>query len=269
MLLWVRISSQKGGESIVGITYKTCIYSSGESQISDKINIENYADIGFDIKLIDGEYHNIFSHLSKYKVDIVIIDATSFNKDDLSYVIDIIYQNFCKNVVLVSNDEIDNENVDNILFKDTNSFDLILLEELLNCKRKIEQNPHCNSLLIKRKVSEILIQMMFSSKHDGFKYYLEATTIAYLNYPYDYSTMELYKEVAIKYGKTICAVEKSMRSALLSAFNRVKNSALTAENAKIKSTFTYNINNNMAIGMIVSKLLMDQNLTQDAKLMCF
>lgn len=269
MLLLCRISSQKGGESIVGITYKTCIYSSGESQISDKINFSYYSDIGFDIKLIEGEYHNIFSHLSKYKVDIVIIDATCFNREDLSYVIDIIYQNFCKNVVLVSDDEMENENVDNIVIKDAHSFDLVLLEELLSCKRKIEQNPHCNSVLIKRKISEILIQMMFSSKHDGFKYYIEATTIAYLNYPYDYSTMDLYKEVAIKYGKTICAVEKSMRSALLSAFKRVKNSALTSENAKIKSTFTYNMNNNMAIGMIVSKLLMDQNLNQDSKIVCY
>ena len=268
MLSLGRISSQKGGEFIVGITYKTCIYSTGKSQISDNINFSHYSDIGFDIKLINGEYHNIFSHLSKYKVDIVVLDAISLDGDDLSYLIDIIYQNFCKNIVLVSNCEIENENVDNIIFKDSHNFGLILLEELLRCKRKIERNPNCNSVLIKRKISEILIQMMFSSKHDGFKYYLEATTIAYLNYPYDYSTMDLYKEVALKYGKTICAVEKCMRSALLSAFKRVKNSALTTENAKIKSVFTYNMNNNMAIGMIVSKLLMDKNLNQDVDIVC-
>lgn len=241
------------------ISFQTCVYSMGNSLLINNID-KNYLDkLGFCISFIKGNYHDLFEFISQNKADILVIDTFGMDKVDLDYMVNIVYNNFCSNVILIGEKEVDFYQVDSIIVDNWKHFDLKFYSCLLNCKRKMKQTPQYNIEAIKTRISEILFQLMFSAKHDGFKYYIEASTIAFLKYPYDYSTMELYKEVGEKFGKTSCAVEKSMRTALLSAFNKVRNSEPTLENMKIKNTLTYNMNNNMTISLIVSTLLMDQN----------
>ena len=74
--------------------------------------------------------------------------------------------------------------------------DLKLGLSLLNIKKEIEKIPSKNIDLIHVKVCELLTDFMFSSSHDGFRYYVEAVTRSYLRYPYKFPMLELYKEIA-------------------------------------------------------------------------
>ena len=84
-----------------------------------------------------------------------------------------------------------------------------------------------------------------------------------MKYPNNYSMMDLYKEVSNMHGKTVCAVEKSMRTALMYAFNKLKNAPKTIEFEKRRSVLTYDLNNNTAIGLMLNILLNDEFIKED------
>ena len=229
--------------------------------IQKHISPDDLRNLGFDCVIINSSSKALFEYISKNKVDILVANTDGLDKDRFAYVLDIVYNNFCKNILIVSDTEwVSYDSINYMDDKDIMNFDLKFNMMLLRIKKQIEMSPSRNMALIKSKVCEILCEFMFSSKHDGFVYYVDAICKAFFKFPFNYSTMEIYKEVAEKYGKTVCAVEKSMRKALVYAQEKLASLPTTQENTKLKKYLTYNLTNNTAISMIVSRLVLDKDI---------
>ena len=175
-----------------------------------------------------------------------------------------IYNNFCKNILLVLDYDIDLDiEANKLIVLDNNNFELKLGVKLMDIKRDIESYPSRNILLLKNKISNMLEDFQFSTRHDGFKYYIDAILFAYMKLPDSYHTMKVYKLIAEKYGKTIFAVEKSMRVALMFAFNKLKSAPSTSEFDELRTHLTYDLNNNTAISMLLNRLIKDEEIKED------
>lgn len=239
----------------------TCILDGKNGLIQKHISSDDLRNLGFDCVIINSSSKALFEYISKNKVDILVANTDGLDKDRFAYVLDIVYNNFCKNILIVSDTEwVSYDSINYMDDKDMMNFDLKFNMMLLRIKKQIEMSPSRNVALIKSKVCEILCEFMFSSKHDGFMYYVDAICKAFFKFPFNYSTMEIYKEVAEKYGKTVCAVEKSMRKALVYAQEKLARLPTTQENTKLKKYLTYNLTNNTAISMIVSRLVLDKDI---------
>ena len=243
----------------MNIDLKTVIYENGDA-LKKHIESANLHNLGFECVVLQDDYQKLIEWLAKNKADIVVINADNWDRERLSFVLEMIYNNFCKNIIVAGSEHFANADYIYVDHISSTNFDLKLNMALLQIKKKIDATPAHNTTLIKSKICELLCNFMFSSKHDGFKYYVDAVLRAYVSFPYSYSTMEIYKKVGENYGKTACAVEKSMRTALWNAFNKLKDAPVTPENMKLKSYLTYDMNNNMAISMIVSRLVLDKDI---------
>ena len=243
----------------MNIDLKTVIFESGDA-LKKHVESANLQNLVFECVVINDDYQKLIEWIAKNKADIIVFNADNWDRERLSYVLEMIHSNFCKNIIVACEDSFVNANYTHIDSISSSNFDLKLNMALLNIKKKIDATPAHNTTLIKSKICELLCNFMFSSKHDGFKYYVDAVLRAYVSFPYSYSTMEIYKKVGERYGKTACAVEKSMRTALWNAFNKLKDAPVTPENMKLKSYLTYDMNNNMAISMIVSRLVLDKDI---------
>lgn len=237
---------------------KTVIYE--DSIPLDQIELNNLKNIGFDCTKIVGSDSKLFEFLSKSKIDILICYSTSTDVERLEYILDIIYNNYCKHILVLGNQNFNEDKYFYLKDIDGSNFDLKLNRELLKIKKQIESNPARNITIIKSKICEILCSFMFSSKHDGFKYYADAILASYLSFPFSLATMGIYKDIAAYYGKSVGAVEKSMRSALLYAFSKLKDAPVTPEILKKRTYLTYDMNNNTAISMMVSQLVLDKEI---------
>ena len=257
---WLSLIS-KGAGGTLDLHLNTCILDGKNGLIQKHISSDDLRNLGFDCVIINSSSKSLFEYISKNKVDILVANTDGLDKDRFSYVLDIVYNNFCKNILIVSDTEwVSYDSINYMDDKDMMNFDLKFNMMLLRIKKQIEMSPSRNVALIKSKVCEILCEFMFSSKHDGFMYYVDAICKAFFKFPFNYSTMEIYKEVAEKYGKTVCAVEKSMRKALVYAQEKLASLPTTQENTKLKKYLTYNLTNNTAISMIVSRLVLDKDI---------
>lgn len=257
---WLSLIS-KGAGGTLDLHLNTCILDGKNGLIQKHISSDDLRNLGFDCVIINSSSKALFEYISKNKVDILVANTDGLDKDRFSYVLDIVYNNFCKNILIVSDTEwVSYDSINYMDDKDIMNFDLKFNMMLLRIKKQIEMSPSRNVALIKSKVCEILCEFMFSSKHDGFMYYVDAICKAFFKFPFNYSTMEIYKEVAEKYGKTVCAVEKSMRKALVYAQEKLASLPTTQENTKLKKYLTYNLTNNTAISMIVSRLVLDKDI---------
>lgn len=245
-------------------TLKICFYEKEIGALSKNVNFENLSSLNFNSVYLNGTTEDLLRQVSKIKFDIVVVNANGLDCERFSYILDLVYNNFCKNILLVSNFEsYENNNVGYLSLGDLKNFDLKLEMCLMNIKRKIELSPSRNLPILKSKICGMLDEFQFSSRHDGFKYYVDCVLLAYMKQPYDYSTMNLYKEVGDKYGKSYYAVEKSMRMALIYAFNKLKSAPHTEEYDKLRSHLTYDLNNNTCISMILNMLINDKEIKED------
>lgn len=243
---------------------KICFFEKESGAFLNNINYENLKNLSFDSSYHNGSSQDLMKILSLEKFDILVINAFNADKERLNFAINILYNNFCKNILLIGYERLcDYQGVDYLVLKDLDNFDLKLELSLMNKKREIQSCPSKNMILLKSKVCSMLNDFQFSSRHDGFKYYTDCVLLAYMKRPYDYSTMELYKEVALMYGKTYYSVEKSMRTALLYAFNKLRLAPQTDEYNKLRSYLTYDLNNNTCISMMVDRLINDDEIRED------
>ena len=74
--------------------------------------------------------------------------------------------------------------------------------------------------------------------------------------------MDIYQEIGEIYGKSAYAVEKSMRSALLSAIKKLNSLPETRENEKLRGLLAYDINNRLTTNMLVNKLVLDEDIKE-------
>ena len=245
----------------MGANLKTCIYQDNQSDLVNYFNKDKFEKMGFDIIYQHGEYQDLFGYLTNNKVDLFILDATKINKESCVFIIDIIYKNFCKSILLISDDKYYlYDGVMAIKYFNNQNFDLMFNCMLFEIKRIIDGKPYRNVQLIKSKISDILISHCFSSKQDGFNYHVEAIYRMFLNFPHKCPMMQVYKEVGHFYNKTGYAVEKSMRLALLSAIKRATLLPQEKEYQNIKSLMTYDVNNKQITNILVNKLAKDKDL---------
>lgn len=231
-----------------------------KNELKNFIDSSHLYNLGFEGHYLDYEYGALLKWLSENKADIIVIDVNCEKHDRLEVLLRMITDHFCNHIVLVASNEYNNDKYSCVSNLGTDNSDLKLAMALLTEKKKIEARPARNETVLRSKICEMLCNFMFSSKHDGFKYYVDAIMKAYSSFPFRYSTMDIYKDIAVSHKKTACAVEKSMRTALYNAYNKLKDAPVTPENMKLKSYLTYDMNNNMAISMMVSRLVLDKEL---------
>lgn len=243
------------------LSLKTVIYE--QDDVLNKY-FADYSKLGFDcVTLNSGVYQELFVYNSQNKVDILVVNDLGMDRERLSYILQIVYNNYCKNILIITETPYDNDDYYYLDGINAKNFDLRLSLKMLQIKQAIGLKPSRNIMLLNQKARSILGEHYFLSKHDGFKYFIDAVTKSYVTYPNCCPTMELYKIIAQNYGKTVSAVEKSMRSALLRAIERVNKLPLTSETAKLKNEFNHTLTNNSAVSLFVGKLMADTELMDD------
>lgn len=243
--------------------YKICYFQKDDREGTKFFNKENLLKMGFSVETVCGKCQKAFEYFSKNRVDILIIDATGVDKERLALAVDIIYNNYCKNILVVASERFGAR--DDIYFltpEDMENIDLKIDTVLLDIKRKQEGMCSKNIPLIKSKICELLLKLRFNSRLDGFKYYVEAVCKIFLRFPERYSMMDIYREIGEIYGKSAYAVEKSMRSALLSAIKKLNSLPETRENEKLRGLLAYDINNRLTTNMLVNKLVLDEDIKE-------
>lgn len=245
---------------------ETCFYQEQENGIEGFINPSHLLSMGFKTNILCGKYQELLAYLSQNKTDILIIDACNVDCEQFSYILEIIYSNFCKNILLISDDNIElDDGKDGVVLLDAidkRYFDLKIDTILLRMKKEYDSKSCRNIPLIKSKICEFLLKLRFNSKLDGFKYYIEAVWRIYQKFPQRYSMMEIYQEIGDAYGKSAFAVEKSMRSALLSAIKKLNSLPINEENLKLQNMLAYDMNNKLTTNMLVTKLLLDKDISE-------
>jgi len=243
---------------------KVCLFEEQQGLIKEKFNKENLKVLGFDVEYVTGDSQRLIEYFSANKVDILVVNLDEVQEERFNFVLNIIYRNYCSYIILFSQDK---ENLfDRARYhkvSDKQNFDLQLGMVLLDTKREIEMYPSRNIAILKSKVSDILLKFCFSSRHNGFRYYIDAVILAYMKQPYEYSVMDFYKRIGLMHGKTAFAVEKSMRTALIYAYNKLKDEPVTSDNRRFKSFLTYDMNNNATIHMLLLRLLEDEEISKD------
>jgi len=247
----------------MNLKLKVCVYEVEKGIIEEHLNQTSLNSFGFDYTIINGGIDNVFAYMSANSIDIFVVSNEGLIEERFNFLIDIVYNNFCKNILVLSSKDLLFEDKEKIVCLQTNNasnLDLKISSLMLKLRKNVEQEPCKNLPLIKAKITDILSTFMFSSRHIGFKYYVEAVTRAFIKQPYDYSTMELYKEIAEKYDRTIYSIEKNMRTALLYAFNKIKQAPLSTETRRLKNCLTYDMTNNTAISMLLTILIQDDEI---------
>lgn len=119
--------------------YKICYFQKDARAGTKFFNKENLLKMGFSVETVCGKCQNAFEYFSKNRVDILIIDATGVDKERLALAVDIIYNNYCKNILIVASEKFGAR--DDIYFltpEDMENIDLKIDTVLLDIKRKQE-----------------------------------------------------------------------------------------------------------------------------------
>ncbi len=250
----------------MNLCLKTLIYDI-EGNLKDLLTADEYNEFGFEMTYFNDNCNNLLIYHCQNKVDILIVDESGQDKERLAVALDIIHSNFCQNILVVGSEARQDDKYFYLSSEEKINFDLRLGMKLLEIKRKISAKPSHNLSLIKSKICDVLNEYKFSMRHAGFKYFSEAILKAYMIFPYEYSTMNLYKEIALEYGKSASAIEKSMRTALFRASSKVNVMPQTAENMKLRAQLPRDLTNNMAISTIVTRLITDKDLCDEEEVL--
>lgn len=243
--------------------YKICYYQKGACNDIRFFSKDNLLKMGFSVETVCGVCQNAFEYFSKNRVDILIINALDSEQERLSLAVDIIYNNYCKNIILITNECLkQREGVYFLSQKDMHNIDLKIDTILLDIRRKEEDKSSKNVPLIKSKICDYLINLKFNSRLDGFKYYIDAVCKMFRRFPERYSMMDIYQEVGETYGKSAYAVEKSMRCALLSAIKKLNSLPEGREYDKVRGQLAYDMNNRSTTNMLVNKLMLDDDIKE-------
>lgn len=243
--------------------YKICYFQKEASNDIRFFNKDNLLKMGFSVESVCGVCQKAFEYFSKNRVDILILDTTNIEKERLSLAVDIIYNNYCKNIILITNQCLKpRDGLYLLSADDMHNIDLKIDTILLDIRRKDEDRCSKNIPLIKTKICDYLINLKFNSRLDGFKYYIDAVCKMFLRFPERYSMMDIYQEVGETYGKSAYAVEKSMRGALLSAIKKLNSLPEGKENDKVRGMLAYDMNNRSTTNMLVNKLMLDDEIKE-------
>lgn len=240
---------------------KICYYAENAQKKDVFFKMENLTKMGFDVDEFYGQCHTAFEHFSKCRFDILIVNGIDVDKERLSLAIDIIYDNYCKNILLLTNEDIPQKS--GVYFlppEDLLNLDLKIDTILLEMKRNEEGKSSKNVIFIKNKICGFLINLCFNSRLDGFRYYVDAVCKIFLRFPEKYSMMDIYGEIGEQYGKSAYAIEKSMRSALLSATKKINALPDVREFDEIRGALAYDMNNKLTTNMLVNKLMLDDDI---------
>lgn len=250
----------------MSLKFNTCIYEAKKGIFSDKISKEELRLLGFECFYKFGEEKEFVSNLLDKNLDVLIFCDEGMDSDKINKIFSAIQFDCDKHIIICYKNFVNYNKGLNSIFterlkylsvQDVN-FDLMLQIELLKIKQNKDLEIQERKKFLQTKICEKLYAYKFSGKLQGFKYFMEAIMIVYLNFPQTCPMMELYRIIADKYNKTSSAVEKDMRTILLKALHDIRNLPETVENQKIKSTLTIEMSTNKAIGVIVSKLILDK-----------
>ena len=249
----------------MSLNLKTCIYKDQQSELNNYFNKDKLAKMGFDILFYQGECQDLFAFLSANKVDLFILDATKIDKDRCVTLLQIIYKNFCKSILIITDEKYYlSDGMQALSYNNNTNFDLNLTFVLYDMKNHIESLPHKNEKNVKAKIRQMLMENCFSSKNSGFDYYVEALYIMFQNFPQKSKMMQVYDEVGKVFFKSYSAIEKGMRLCLMQATKRAKLLPNDRENQEVKTLMTYDLNNKYITNIFVRRLTDDKSLFERA-----
>lgn len=240
------------------IKMRACFYSLESGVLDSVVNLEQIKTLGFDSSVVKGDIDNLFKHFNDKIVNVLIIEDTGFTAERFNQFINLLYENYCKNIIVVT--DVVHKKSQKFYYvnkQDLDNFDLSLAECLLSVKNKIMQLPSHSIKKVKSAVHEFLVSLKFSPKNSGFTYFVDAITITFFNYPVRVNIMDMYEEIGKTYGRRLCAVEKAMRTALANAIIAVRRLPDVPENRFVKDFVKHDLTNSLLINMIVGKLLVD------------
>ena len=169
-------------------------------------------------------------------------------------------QYFIPNIILIYNDEAQLDE-----YREFN-FAAVKLDELEKMLFKEEKSFKLNAVLFeheKKNMSNIISQinndlftMGFSPKHTGYGYIIEAIKIVIKKQGVMGSlNNEVYPLIAAKYGTTTSNVERSIRNAIVCAFNSFDSTKNTIDANNLFSFFNERPTNRAFICMYLEKML--------------
>ena len=242
------------------IKMKAVVYSCENVGLQEKINQKQMNVFGYDCSVICGAVDELLKYLDENIVNVLIIEESGFNSERFSKLLDIIHNNYCKNILVISSVEHKKHSKYYYVNKeDEENFDLDLAKSLLEIKNKIMELPSHSIQKVKSAVHDILLSLKFSPKNSGFTYFVDAITITFFNYPLHINVMDMYAQIGKTYGRKLCAVEKAMRTTLSIAVKEVRRLNDTNENKWIKEFVKHDLTNSLLINMVVGKLLTDND----------
>lgn len=240
---------------------KICYFCKETPKNEINFDAESLRQMGFEFNKFCGKSNKAFEHFSKHKFDILIVNTDNMEKERMELIIDIIYNNFCKNIVVITNEKLSQKSGMYFLSNsDLQNIDLKIDVILLEMKRNFEGRSAKNIPLIRSKICDYLIALCFNTRLDGFRYYVEAVCKIFFRFPEKYSMMDIYSEIGELYGKSAYAVEKSMRSALVSAMRKVNSLPNNKEFDGIRGVLEYDMNNKLTTHMLVNRLMLDEEV---------
>lgn len=240
---------------------KICYFGKESQRDGIAFDTESLHQMGFDLDMFYGKSHKAFEYFSKNKFDILIVNTMDMDKDRMVLIIDIIYNNFCKNMLVITSEPLQAKSGMYFLSpEDLQNIDLKIDTILLEMKRNKEGKSAKNMPLIRSKICDYLITLCFNSRLDGFRYYVEAVSKIFMRFPEKYSMMDIYTEIGELYGKSAYAVEKSMRSSLVSAMRRVNSLPNSKEFENVRGVLEYDMNNKLTTHMLVNRLMLDEDI---------
>ena len=98
---WLSLIS-KGAGGTLDLHLNTCILDGKNGLIQKHISPDDLRNLGFDCVIINSSSKALFEYISKNKVDILVANTDGLDKDRFAYVLDIVYNNFCKNILIVT-----------------------------------------------------------------------------------------------------------------------------------------------------------------------
>ena len=246
------------------VKLKACVYSQNEGVVPKNIDMKQLEILGYECLMVSGDIDELFKHFNENIVNVLILEDDGTDLIRFERLVNLIYDNYCKNIIVVGNKQIEKSKKYYLIDKtELSNFDLKLAELLLMFKSKIMQKPAYSIQKVKSAVHELLVLLKFSPKNSGFTYFVDAITITFFNYPKHINIMDIYQEIGDCYGIKLCAVERAMRTALANAIKEVQRLPDTNQNKSVKDFVKYDLTNSILIKMILGKLLTDTEFGEE------
>ena len=243
---------------------KSCIYSSCNSVLKDSINLELLNIIGFENSLVKGDVSDLLEYLNNNSVNVVIADSFGFEYDRFVSTMNLVYNNYCKNIIIISDGSFRKISKFHYINRsELRNIDIKLSEKLLAIKTQLEEKPSYSVVKVKTKAHELFSWLKFSPKNSGFRYFVDAAAMMFFEYPKRLLVVDMYNEIGKDYNKTGVAIEKAMRTALANAIKAVRRLPECFSNKEIKEIVKPDLSNLGIISVVVGKILLDKDFAVD------